>query len=309
MGWSLFPALCALIISCLINDTNCQKEAEACPAKTLGGDISEDGCTGGSRPMVKDKNYELLHRASAAFTNLDSARSDGDAVVTAEDLKAILGGLHISTSGTSKLMKLMDVSNDGKVNYGEYFHIMDLLTMFKTVDTDESGIISLEELKALVPEDVLRQVDMKKELKDKVLDLYEFAQLRMKLRRQNMSLSIGVLDALVESVQENRGIPVENIIDVLAVFKVENIKKEKLLKVLDINGDGKLDISEFTKTWDLLLQFKIVDSNHSNFVSRKELQSLFDSQTNTKPRSAIEEIKKINKGKKLNFVDFVTLMS
>ncbi|CAL4236013.1 unnamed protein product, partial [Meganyctiphanes norvegica] len=180
MGWSLVPALCALLISCLINDTNCQKEAD----------------------------YELLHRASAAFTNLDSARSDGDAVVTAEDLKAILGGLHISTSGTSKLMKLMDVSNDGKVNYGEYFHIMDLLTMFKTVDTDESGIISLEELKALVPEDVLRQVDMKKELKDKVLDLYEFAQLRMKLRRQNMSLSIGVLDALVESVQENRGIPV-----------------------------------------------------------------------------------------------------
>jgi len=259
-------------------------------------------------PVLAD--VELLQRVSAAFANINRARSNGG-FVTAEDLKAILTGLDIDSSSTSKLIKLMDTSNDGAVTYDEYVQLVDLLAIFYTVDTDASGTISEQELTSNIPEDVLNQVNLKEELMDKIVDLYEFALFRVKLKAKNMSLSLGSLDAIIESIQEGLSISIDDIVNLLTVFKVYNIEKQELFNTLDVYGDGQLDINELAKPWDYLLQFRIVDFDKSNSISSEELQNLFDSQTSIKPRNAIAEMKAINKDNRdeLSFVEFLTLMS
>lgn len=279
---SLVYVLCALIFSSLFAHIQCNPVTEA----------------------------ELLPRVSTAFENINAARNNGG-FVTAEDLKAILTGLDIDTTDTSKLIKIMDTSNDGSVTYDEYIQLVDLLTIFNMVDRDLSGIISEKELTNAIPEDVLNQVNLKEELQDNILNLYEFAVFRMKLKGKDMSLSVGAIDAIIESVQEGTSISVDNIVDLLSLFKVNITETQELFKALDVFADGKLDINELAKPWDYLLQFKIVDSDKSDSVSAKELQGLFDSQINIKPRNAVTEMKKINKDRRdeLSFVEFLTLMS
>jgi calcium-dependent protein kinase len=130
--------------------------------------------------------------------------------------------------------------------------IAGLKEMFKMMDTDNSGSISYEELKAglkkvgsnLKEEDVRQLMDAADVDGSGAIDYGEFLAATLHLnkieRDENMFAAFSYLD------KDNSGyLTIDELQQALAEFNMGDVSVEELLKEVDQNNDGQIDYTEF----------------------------------------------------------------
>ena len=286
------------------------------------------GAAGSIECMVGD-NAELLNinsdemriMATEKFKEFDKDKNgyiENDELVKVTEWVMSHFGERLGTDPDvvrSKLLVRLDANGDGKLDIDEF------VTLFKTIllrvkveerakskflefDTDKSGYLELKEVNEVITwtlgtfpvddnvkkyrEQLLRRIDQNGDGK---LDLQEFQTLfdDMLIRSELMGRAKVKFDELDE---DKSGMIEKGELDKVAewalqVYAEKSVVERASFKVtlmnkIDLNGDGKLSLQEFTVFFDEVLQrmdlidkakkaFTKLDTDHSGYLEKNEL--------------------------------------
>lgn len=237
------------------------------------------------RQLMLDQSKETMKlMAAARFAELDKDHSgflENDELVAVVDWVMESFGSKLGTDGVEvqkKIMDRLDANKDGQLDIGEFQALFEEMLQrtllmerakekFKEFDTNKSGTIESDEIRQVIDwtlqafpagnrevyeQRLMANIDANK---DGQLDILEFVDLfeqmlaRMDLVQRAKS-KFEELDADHSGALEREEL--DSLVSWVLESHVEKTKEQKanfknlLLTRIDVNKDGKLDITEFT---------------------------------------------------------------
>jgi len=271
--------------------------------------------------LMETSNKTIQAIARARFDELDTDNSgflENEELGKVTDWVMLHFGSKLGTDPVavrSRIMARLDANGDGKLDPAEFLDLFNIIVQrmtmmerarvkFAEFDADKSGFLEAKEIDEVItwtlqafPSDsnvdtyrerLMKQIDRNGDGK---LDMKEFLILfeDMLVRTELMGRArtkFEELDADKSGMLEKAEL--DKVADwVLEAYTEKSIEerssfKATLLKRIDVNGDGKLSLQEFSVCFDEILQrmdliarakkeFERLDSDHSGFLEKNEL--------------------------------------
>jgi len=271
--------------------------------------------------LMETSNKTIQAIARARFDELDTDNSgflENEELGKVTDWVMLHFGSKLGTDPVavrSRIMARLDANGDGKLDPAEFLDLFNIIVQrmtmmerarvkFAEFDADKSGFLEAKEIDEVItwtlqafPSDsnvdtyrerLMKQIDRNGDGK---LDMKEFLILfeDMLVRTELMGRArtkFEELDADKSGMLEKTEL--DKVADwVLEAYTEKSIEerssfKATLLKRIDVNGDGKLSLQEFSVCFDEILQrmdliarakkeFERLDSDHSGFLEKNEL--------------------------------------